>query len=251
MDGARRSATPPARTGWSARMLRYLERAGLVVPDADAQRLPALRPARAEPAPLARRAARAASASRSPTSPSPRGCAASPSSARPSTAGSPASTTLGWVEWEQRKHERLLRRRVDTRKDPMAATTALRREGPRPRGRGQAADRVGRPADAGARGDPGAVRARAAARRLPRLRLPARHDRDREPDADAEGGRRGRRAVRLEPALDAGRRRRGARRRVRHLRASRSRARTTTRTTPTSRRPSTTSRTSRWTTAPT
>ena len=33
-----------------------------------------------------------------------------------------------------------------------------------------------------------------------------------------QGGRRGRRAVRLEPALDAGRRRGGARRRVRHLR---------------------------------
>ena len=37
-------------------------------------------------------------------------------------------------------------------------------------------------------------------------------------DAHAEGGRRGRRALRVEPAVDAGRRRRGARRRVRHLR---------------------------------
>ena len=47
---------------------------------------------------------------------------------------------------------------------------------------------------------------RAAARRLPHLRLPARDDRDREPDADAEGGRRRRRALRVESALDPGRR---------------------------------------------
>ena len=65
-------------------------------------------------------------------------------------------------------------------------------------------------------GDPRALRARAAARRLPHLRLPARDDRDREPDAHAQGRRRRRRALRVEPALDPGRRRRGARRRVRH-----------------------------------
>ena len=52
---------------------------------------------------------------------------------------------------------------------------------------------------------------------LPRLRLPPRHHRDREPDADAQGRRRRRRALRVEPAVDAGRRRGGARRRVRHL----------------------------------
>ena len=84
--------------------------------------------------------------------------------------------------------------------------------------RGQAADRVGRPADAGARGDPRAIRARAAARRPSHLGLPPRDDRDGEPHADAEGGRRGRRPLRVEPALDAGRRRGGARGRVRHLR---------------------------------
>ena len=67
-------------------------------------------------------------------------------------------------------------------------------------------------------GDPRAVRARAAARRLPHRRVPARDHRDRQPDAHAQGGRRGRRALRVEPAVDAGRRRRGARRRVRHLR---------------------------------
>ena len=86
---------------------------------------------------------------------------------------------------------------------------------------------------------------------LPRLGVPARDDRDGQPDAHAQGGRRRRRPLRLEPALDAGRRRRRARRRVRHLASSRSRARTTTPTTRTSRRRSTTSRTSRWTTAPT
>ncbi len=76
---------------------------------------------------------------------------------------------------------------------------------------------MGRPADAGARVDPGALRARAAAGRLPRLGVPPRHLRDREPDADAEGRRCGRRALRVEPAVHAGRRRRGARRRVRRL----------------------------------
>ncbi len=45
------------------------------------------------------------------------------------------------------------------RKEQMAATQTLRRKGPRPRRGGQAADRVGRPADAGARRDPRAVRA--------------------------------------------------------------------------------------------
>ena len=56
---------------------------------------------------------------------------------------------------------------------------------------------------------------RAPARRLPDLRLPPRDDRDGEPRAHAQGGRRRPRPLRLEPALDAGRRRRGARRRVR------------------------------------
>ena len=76
---------------------------------------------------------------------------------------------------------------------------------------------MGRPADAGARRDPRAVRAGAAAERLPHLGVPARDDRDREPHAHAEGGRRGRRAVRVESALHPGRRRRRARRGVRHL----------------------------------
>ena len=98
------------------------------------------------------------------------------------------------------------------------SNAALRRERPRPRGGGRAADRVGRPADAGARGDPGAIRARAAARRPSHLRVPPRDDRDGEPDADAAGGRRGRRPLRLESALDAGRRRSGARGRVRRVR---------------------------------
>ena len=58
---------------------------------------------------------------------------------------------------------------------------------------------------------------RAAARRLPDRRVPARDDRDGEPDAHAQGRRRRRRPLRVEPALDPGRRRRRARRRVRHL----------------------------------
>ena len=83
---------------------------------------------------------------------------------------------------------------------------------------GRAAHPVGRPADAGAGRDPRAVRGGAAARRLPHLGLPARDERDRQPDAHAQGRRRRRRAVRVEPALDPGRRRGGAGRRIRHLR---------------------------------
>ena len=94
--------------------------------------------------------------------------------------------------------------------------STTRCERPCPGCRGRPQDRMGRPADAGSRGDPRALRAREAARRLPRLRVPARHDRDREPDAHPQGGRRRRRPVRVEPPLDAGRRRGRARRRVRH-----------------------------------
>ena len=53
------------------------------------------------------------------------------------------------------------------------------------------------------------------ARRAAHRRLPPRHDRDREPDADAQGGRRGRPPRGLEPAVHAGRDRGRARRRVR------------------------------------
>ena len=77
---------------------------------------------------------------------------------------------------------------------------------------------MGGPEHAGARRDPRALRERGAARRLPHRGLSARHDRDREPRADAEGGRCGRRPLRVEPALDAGRRRGGARRGVRRVR---------------------------------
>ena len=80
---------------------------------------------------------------------------------------------------------------------------------------GRAPDRVGRPADAGAHRDPRALRAGAAARRLPRLRLSPRDERDGEPDAHAQGGRRRGRPLRLQSALDPGRRRRRARRRLR------------------------------------
>ncbi len=96
--------------------------------------------------------------------------------------------------------------------------TAIRREGSGARPRRRAADCVGRPADAGARGDPRALRARAAARRAPHLRVSARDDRDGEPRPHAVGGRRRCRALRVQPALDAGRRRGCPRRRVRRRR---------------------------------
>ena len=76
---------------------------------------------------------------------------------------------------------------------------------------------MGRPADAGARGDPRPVRARQAACRLPGLGVPPRDDRDREPHANADGGRRRRRPLRVEPAFDPGRHGRRARGRVRRV----------------------------------
>ena len=98
-----------AETGWSARMLRYLEEHGLVVPRRTDAGLPALRARRAEPAALAARAPRAASASSSPSSRSPRACGASPSCARAVDGWLAAGDDAGsWIDWEQRKHERLL-----------------------------------------------------------------------------------------------------------------------------------------------
>ena len=96
-----------ARAGWSPRMLRYIDRFGLVVPAA-LRRLPALRAPRAEPAPGARRAPAdaydleisdlvfAARLRREPV-------------LRKAVDGWLAGADdLAWVEWEQRKHERLL-----------------------------------------------------------------------------------------------------------------------------------------------
>ena len=75
---------------------------------------------------------------------------------------------------------------------------------------------MGRARDARPAPHPRALRARPPARRPAHRRVPPRHDRDRQPDADPQGRRRRRRARGLEPALDQGRRRRGARGRVRH-----------------------------------
>ena len=181
---------------------------------------------RAEPAAVAPAAPRARSASTSTRWRSPPGSAASPSCARPSTPGSRPPTTVApgssgssastsGSSPPERPELRLPRR--PTTRGFMATTKTTRREGPGARARGRAAHHVGRPADAGAGRDPRAVRGRAAARRLPHRRVPARDHRDGQPDAHAEGRRRRRRAVRVEPALDPGRRRRGARRGVRHL----------------------------------
>ena len=96
------------------------------------------------------------------------------------------------------------------RKDPGLGNRReeLRHRRHRARRRRTAADRVGRPPHAGRAPDPRAVRARAAARRDPDGVLPARHDRDREPRAGAARRRRRGDAVRLEPAVHPGRRRR-------------------------------------------
>ena len=80
-------------TGWSARMLRYLEeqRARRAAPHPVG--LPALRALRAEPPAEPARPPPPLRRSSSPSSRSPRGCGASPSSGPPSTAGSPPART--------------------------------------------------------------------------------------------------------------------------------------------------------------
>ena len=89
------------------------------------------------------------------------------------------------------------------------------------------ADRVGGRADARPPLDPGALRARAAARRGRRRRVPAHHVRDGGAGAHAAGGWRRRGAVRLEPVRDPARRRAGAcRPRRRSMRVARTSGRT-------------------------
>ena len=97
-----------SRSGWSARMLRYLEQHGLVVP----RRTPAgyrlyglgelnqLRALRGSAGGLA---------SSSPRSRSRHVFAASPSCGAALDGWLAAAADLGsWIDWEQRKHERLL-----------------------------------------------------------------------------------------------------------------------------------------------
>ena len=148
-----------AETGWSARMLRYLEEHGLVVPRRTAAGYRALRPRRAEPAALAAASCGAGSASSSPSSRSPAGCAASPSCATRSTPGSqPATTPAPGSSGSSASTSGC---------SPPDPTTGLhcpatkdgedhgddeatRRKGSVARPRGRAAHHVGRPADAGA-----------------------------------------------------------------------------------------------------
>jgi MerR family copper efflux transcriptional regulator len=95
-----------ARTGWSPRMLRYLERTGLVVPRrsasgyrlyhlGDVNRLRALRALRSRFAVQLSDFAFAARLRREPE-------------LRAGMDGWFADEPAAWVEWEQRKHERLL-----------------------------------------------------------------------------------------------------------------------------------------------
>ena len=103
------------RSGWSPRMLRYLEQEGLVVPGAQRRGLPPLRHPRAEPAERARASCARASASSSAElefalrlrrEPALR--AAVETWLAGTTVPDPSRPTPAWVEWEQRKHERLL-----------------------------------------------------------------------------------------------------------------------------------------------
>ena len=121
-----------ARTGWSARMLRYLEQSGLVVPSRtpSGYRLYGLRElnqlrslaelrrrfglgigdiafaARLRREPELRGALDAWLADTEDASP---WIAAGDSVLRPGDGGLAAVASSRWVEWEQRKHERLLR----------------------------------------------------------------------------------------------------------------------------------------------
>lgn len=98
-----------ARTGWSPRMLRYLERAGLVVPDRSPsgyrlygiRELNQLRSLRGLRSRFGVEITDVAFAARLRREPALRAAVDS------WLAGTESSTA--WVEWEQRKHERLLR----------------------------------------------------------------------------------------------------------------------------------------------
>lgn len=98
-----------ARTGWSPRMLRYLERAGLVVPDRSPsgyrlygiRELNQLRSLRGLRSRFGVEITDVAFAARLRREPALRAAVDS------WLAGTEISTA--WVEWEQRKHERLLR----------------------------------------------------------------------------------------------------------------------------------------------
>ena len=126
---------------------------------ADGERLPAVRPPGAEPAALAARSCCSGSASRSPTSRSQPACAATRRCARPWTAGSPGSELEAARVGTAKARAAAGRLDHETRRDGNGSDEALRRKGSCARPRGRSADRVGRPADAGARSDPGAVRA--------------------------------------------------------------------------------------------
>jgi DNA-binding transcriptional MerR regulator len=101
------------RTGWSPRMLRYIERTGLVVPERSecGYRLYSLREVN-QLLSLARLRERfgveigdVAFATRLHRDPALRGAVDTWLAGQPAAAGAPSPA---WVEWEQRKQERLL-----------------------------------------------------------------------------------------------------------------------------------------------
>ena len=97
-----------AETGWSARMLRYLERARARRPAPHAVRLPALR-ARELNRSLARASCARAFGVELAELAFARGCGASRELRAAVDGWLAAGDDAGsWVEWEQRKHERLL-----------------------------------------------------------------------------------------------------------------------------------------------
>ena len=90
-------------------MLRYLEEQGLVVPPRTPAGYRVYGLAELNQLRVARASSAAGSASSSTSSRSPRGSAASPSCARAVDGWLAAGRRRrSWIEWEQRKHERLL-----------------------------------------------------------------------------------------------------------------------------------------------
>ena len=152
-----------ARTGWSARMLRYLETVGLVVPARTSAGYRIYGARRAPPAPAAPAAARAVRdrAGRGRLRGPPPSRARAPDRPRRLDALGGPGRRLGRVGTAKARAADLGR----LTKGTDGYDEAIRREGSCARLRRRAPDRVGRPADAGAGRDPRAVRDRAAARR--------------------------------------------------------------------------------------
>ena len=232
-------------TGWSARMLRYVEQAGLVTPDRSPSATGSTAPRSCSGCARSRNCWRGSTSSLSDVAFAAR-LDGRPRAARAvqgwlsAQARRPEDVAAeDWLRFEQDKHERLLAavdRRVADRRPPERATQALTDIEQQPgetnmsttaaedrlQGRRSVAGRVrpqgdpaGRARDAGPDGDPARVRRQPAAEGRADHRLAAHDDPDRGADRDAGGARRRGALGVLQHLLDPGSRGRGGRRRPR------------------------------------